>query len=213
MATSALHPHRSPFPTLATALVPTASSGTSALVRSAALVVTFSAVIALSAQVSLPLPFTLVPLTLQTLAVLLTGAALGTRLGALTLLAYCAEGLLGLPVFSYGSSALGPSVVPGIPWLLGPTSGYVLGMVVAAPLVGFLAEHGWDRSVWRTVLAMVLGNVVIYAFGLAELARFEPAADLLTAGVWGFLPGDAVKIVVAALALPAAWKIVGRSRL
>jgi biotin transport system substrate-specific component len=154
--------------------------------------------IALCAQVTVPLPFTPVPITGQTLGVLLTGAALGSRLGALAVLAYLAEGFAGLPVFAAG----GP---PGVARLLAPSAGYLVGFLPAAYLVGWLAERGWDRKVWSTVLAMVLGNLVIYACGLLGLARFVPANGLLAAGLLPFLAGDAIKIALAAAALPGAW--------
>jgi biotin transport system substrate-specific component len=167
-----------------------------------ALVGGFSLLIALSAQVALPLPFTPVPWTMQTLAVLLTGMLLGQRLGTLTLVAYLAEGLAGLPVFAPG--------VPGMARLLGPTGGYLIGFVVAAALVGALAQRGWDRKVWTTVLAMVLGNAVIYACGVSWMSVLLPASDALALGMVPFLAGDAVKIALAAAALPGAWALIGR---
>jgi biotin transport system substrate-specific component len=167
-----------------------------------ALVGAFSLIIGLSAQVALPLPFTPVPLTMQTLAVLLTGMALGKRLGAMALVAYLAAGLAGLPVFAPGA--------PGIARLLGPTGGYLIGFVFAAALVGFLAERGWDRRVSTTVLAMALGNLVIYAFGVGWLSLFVPATEALNLGMYPFLIGDAVKVALAAAALPGAWALFGR---
>jgi biotin transport system substrate-specific component len=177
------------------------------LARRALLVLGFSVFIALSAQIAVP--FWPVPVTGQTLAVLLAGAALGPRLGVLAVLAYIAEGLAGLPVFAAGAAAWQPTRLPGVPYILGPTAGYLAGFVVAAGVVGWLAERGWDRSLGRAALAMVLGQLVIYAFGLAWLARFVPLDGLLAAGVLPFLPGDAVKIGLAAVALPGAWSLVG----
>jgi biotin transport system substrate-specific component len=167
-----------------------------------ALVGGFSLLIGLSAQVALPLPFTPVPLTMQTLAVLLIGMLLGKRLGAMTLVAYLMEGLAGLPVFAPG--------VPGLARLLGPTGGYLIGFVFAAALVGALAQRGWDRRVATTVLAMVLGNLVIYAFGVGWLSVFLPVPAALNLGMVPFLIGDAVKIALAAAALPGAWALFGR---
>jgi biotin transport system substrate-specific component len=168
----------------------------------AALVVVFSAFVALTAQVEIPLwP---VPITLQTLGVLFTGAVLGSRRGALSMLLYLAEGLVGLPVFAGGAS--------GIAQLLGPTGGYLIGFVLAAGVVGWLAERGWDqRPVW-TALAMVVGNLVIYAVGVSWLAVY--LGDLGTALVQGaliFVIGDLVKIAVATLALPGGWAVARRS--
>jgi len=167
----------------------------------AVLVVLFSAFVALTAQVEIPLwP---VPLTLQTLGVLFTGAVLGSQRGALALLLYLTEGALGLPVFAGGASGVG--------YMLGPTGGYLVGFVVAAGVVGWLAQRGWDRRlVWATV-AMVIGNVIIYVCGVAWLALF--LGDLwgaLVKGMLLFVVGDLIKIAVAALTLPGGWKLARR---
>ncbi len=167
----------------------------------AALVLLFSAFVGLTAQVEIPLwP---VPLTLQTLGVLFTGTVLGSRRGALALVLYLAEGAAGLPIFAGGAS--------GVAHMLGPTGGYLAGFVVAAGVVGWLAERGWDRRLVWTALAMAAGNVIIYALGVAWLAVY--LGDLQTAVVKGaliFVPGDLIKIVVAALALPGGWALAQR---
>ena len=163
-----------------------------------ALVVVFSAFVALTAQVEIPLQP--VPITLQTLGVLLTGAVLGSRRGAVTLILYLAEGVVGLPVFAGGAS--------GVVYVIGPTGGYLVGFVVAAGVVGWLAERGWDRQPAWTALAMVLGNLLIYAFGVSWLAVL--LGDLRTALVQGalvFVVGDLIKIAVATLALPGGWAL------
>lgn len=185
----------------------------------AALVVGFSAFLALTAQVAVPLPFTPVPLTGQTLGVLLTAAVLGPRLGALTMLLYLAEGLLGLPVFALGRSAWSASSVPGLPVIIGPTAGYLLSYPLTAWLVGALAAQGWDRRVRLAVPAMLLGNLVILALGFAWLAASTwllkgalPLGALLSASVIPFIPGDLIKIGVAALTLPGGWALVRRMR-
>ena len=166
----------------------------------AALVVLFSAFVGLTAQVEIPLwP---VPLTLQTLGGLFTGAVLGGRRGALALLLYLAEGAVGLPVFAGGA---------GIVYMLGPTGGYLVSYPVAAGLVGWLAERGWDRKLAWTTAAMSLGLLVIYAFGVVWLAGF--LGDLWTALVQGmliFIPGDLIKIAIATLALPGGWALARR---
>ncbi len=171
------------------------------LLLDAVLVVVFSAFVALTAQVSLPLlP---VPLTLQTLGVLFTGAVLGSKRGTLALLLYVAEGAIGLPVFAGGLSGIGV--------LIGPTGGYLVGFIVAAGIVGLLAERGWDRRLIGAALAMVVGNLVIYAFGVAWLTVV--LGDLRTALVQGmliFIIGDLIKIVIAALALPGGWALAKR---
>jgi biotin transport system substrate-specific component len=167
----------------------------------AVLVVLFSAFVALTAQVEIPLwP---VPLTLQTLGVLFTGAVLGSRRGALALLLYLTEGALGLPVFAGGASGVG--------YMLGPTGGYLVGFVVAAGVVGRLAQRGWDRRLVWAAVAMVIGNVIIYACGVVWLAVF--LGDLwgaLVKGMLLFVVGDLIKIAVAALTLPGGWKLARR---
>ena len=169
----------------------------------ATLVILFSAFVGLTAQVEIPLwP---VPLTLQTLGVLFTGAVLGSRRGALALLLYLAEGVVGLPVFAGGAS--------GVAQLLGPTGGYLVGFVVAAGIVGWLAECGWDRRLVWTVLAMLIGNLTIYALGVAWLAVFlGDLRDALVQGMLIFVPGDLIKIVIATLALPGGWVLARRGQ-
>lgn len=185
----------------------------------AALVVGFSAFIALTAQIAVPLPFTPVPITGQTLGVLLTAAVLGPRLATLTMLLYLAEGLLGLPVFALGRSAWSMSSVPGVPVIIGPTAGYLLACPLAAALVGALAARGWDRRISTAIPAMLLGNLVILLLGFAWLTAATwvlkgtlPIAALLSASVYPFIPGDLIKIAIAALALPGGWTIVRRAR-
>lgn len=180
--------------TLAVALVP------DRLLSRALLAVGGTLLLALSAQVAVPLPFSPVPVTGQTFAVLLIGAALGARLGAATVLLYLGEGAAGLPVFTPGATI-------GVARLAGPTGGYLAGFAVAAFVVGRLAERGWDRRVLSAALAMLAGEAVIYAIALPWLARFVPAERLLDAGLWPFVAGDLYKLALAALALPVAWRI------
>ncbi|MCL4300317.1 MAG: biotin transporter BioY [Anaerolineae bacterium] len=172
------------------------------IVHNVILVVVFSALIALSAQIAIPLPFTPVPITMQTLTVLLTGLLLGSRLGMATLITYLVEGVMGLPVFTQWGS--------GVAHLLGPTGGYLIGFVLAAGLVGFLAERGWDRQVWTTLLAMILGNLVIYTFGVTWLSTFLGVERAIAGGMLPFLVGDAVKIALAMVALPGGWALLRR---
>jgi biotin transport system substrate-specific component len=171
--------------------------------KSAALVVCFSLLVALAAQVVVPLPFTPVPLTGQTFAVLLTGALLGSRLGAVALALYVVEGALGLPFFRGGAA--------GVAHLTGPTAGYLLAFPAAAFVTGRLAERGWDRRVWTAAAAMFVGSLVILACGWAWLALLtgSPAAAFLQ-GVAPFIPGDLLKIALAACALPAGWALLRR---
>lgn len=189
-----------PTPAEPTAAGPRA--GAFSLAYDLALVLAGSALIALSARVAIPLPFSPVPVTGQTFAVLLVGAALGRWRGAAAVLAYLAEGAAGLPVFA-GAHA-GPAV------LLGPTGGYLFGFVPGAWLCGLLAERGWDRRVGSTILSMILGNVVIFAVALPWLARYVGGSSVWALGFWPFIPGDVVKIGLAAAALPLAWKWLGQ---
>lgn len=161
-------------------------------------------VIALSAQVSIRLWFTPVPITGQTFAVLLVGTLLGSKRGAAALLTYLTQGLAGMPVFANGTS--------GWAILSGPTGGYLVGFVAAAFVTGWLAERGWDRRVWTTALAMLMGNIVIYACGLTWLAKFVGTAHVLEAGLTPFLTGDALKIALAAGLLPGGWKLLALLR-
>ena len=173
------------------------------------LVVLFSAFVALSARLAIPLPGTAVPLTGQTLAVLLSGAVLGSRRGALALLLYVLEGAAGLPVFA--PSAALPM---GFGRLLGPTGGYLLAYPLAAAIVGYLAERGWDRRPRTAVLAMLTGNLVIYLVAIPWLMMFTDSAWIaLAQGMVPFIPGDLLKVTIAAAALPGAWALVRRTDL
>ncbi len=182
------------FPALAQAVWPRRS-----WVRDIALVLAGSWLVALAAQIRIPLwP---VPVTGQTFAVLLAGALLGRKRGALSLLAYVGQGSLGLPVWAGGAG--------GIARLAGPTGGYLAGMVLAAFVVGWLSERGWDRRFATAALAMLLGNMAIYALGLPWLANFVGWGSVLQAGLLPFIVGDVGKIALAALALPGTWILAG----
>ena len=157
--------------------------------------------VAILAQVRIPLPFTPVPLTGQTFAVLLVGAMLGSKRGMASLALYLVLGALGLPVFAGGAS--------GIAYLSGATLGYLVGFVAAAAVVGLLAERGLERSVRTSLLPFFVGTVIIYALGVAWLSLvYGSFGQAVAAGLVPFLIGDAVKLVAAALVLPAAWKLV-----
>ena len=173
-----------------------------ALVRDIALVIGAAALTGLAAQVSILLPFTPIPISLQTFTVLLSGAALGPIRGGLGMGLYLVAGLAGVPWFSEQRS--------GFDF---PSFGYIVGFVVAAILVGWLARRGLDRSVPGTIGIMVAGNLVIYAFGVSWLAVSlgVDLAEALELGAWPFLTGDALKIALAAGLLPAAWWLA-RSR-
>ena len=176
-------------------------------VRDAALVLGATAFIAISAQLSIRLPFTPVPITGQTLAVLLTGAALGTTLALASTSLYLALALGGLPVLT--PTATGAHLT-GSAVLSAPTLGYVVGFIAAAWLVGALAERGLSTSPLRVVATMVAGNAVIYTLGLLWLHHALSAswANTFAWGMTPFLIGDAVKIAIAAGLLPTAWRFV-----
>jgi biotin transport system substrate-specific component len=180
------------------------SGGIQAMAYDLALIAAGAALIALGARVAIPLWFSPVPVTGQTFGVLVTAMALGSRRGAAAVAAYLCQGAAGVPVFAGGGA--------GAAYLLGPTGGYLAGFLVAAWIVGRLAEQGWDRRVGTTIGAMLIGQAAIFACGLAWLARFPLPTDVLAAGLWPFIPGALVKTALAGAALPGAWRVCGRSR-
>ena len=181
-------------PTLAATLWP--QQAASRIARFAALAIGGALALAVSAKTQVP--FYPVPMTLQTLVVLAIGAAFGARLAAATVALYLAEGLLGLQVFA-GASA-GPA------YMAGPTGGYLLGFLVAAALVGWLAERGWDRSLGWLLAAVALGDLAILACGFAWLAAMIGPEKAWLGGVLPFLPGDVVKTLLASALVAAAWR-------
>lgn len=179
----------------------------SAAIRVAA-VIFVTALTAAAAQVSLPLPFTVVPFTLQPMVVLLGGAALGARLGMTSQVLYLLAGVAGLPVF-----AASPVLPQGALRLLGPTGGFLLSYPLAAFVAGWLAERGFDRRYITSVLAMAAGLAIVFACGVSWLAWFaRPAAvglpAALTSGFYPFVVADCMKLLVAAAVLPAAWRLI-----
>ncbi len=185
-------------PTLTYADLARPRAATRALLYDAGLVAAGSLTVALAAQVAVPLPFTPVPLTMQPFAVLLVGALLGSRRGALAMLAYLAEGAAGLPVFAGGSG--------GVSRILGPTGGYLMGFVPAAFVTGLLAERGWDRRFLTTWAAMALGSACLFVCGLGWLAQFTGPSRVIELGLLPFVVGDVMKQILAALLLPGAWR-------
>jgi biotin transport system substrate-specific component len=180
--------------------------------RHVALVVAGALLIALSANYSITLAFTPVPISGQTFAVLLVGGALGYRRGLLATLLYLGMGLV-LPVYAQHRSGIDViGTVKDGHFVLGATGGYLLGFVLAAGLVGRLAELGWDRKIGGALGAMFLGNLVIYAIGLPWLmaATGMDVRAAIAAGLTPFLIGDAVKLLLAAGLFPVAWWVVGR---
>jgi biotin transport system substrate-specific component len=177
-----------------------------ALLVDALLVVAGAGLVALAAQVEIHLGFTPVPITGQTFAVLLVGAALGTVRGFLALALYFVVGMLGGPVYAGGEG--------GWEWVTGATGGYLIGFMAAAALTGFLAERHWDRRFGSSLGLMLIGSVVIYLFGLPWLAaEIDTGFDAtLEAGLYPFVFGDLLKLLLASAALPGAWKLVERAR-
>ena len=189
-------------PTLAATLWPVATRGR--LLRGLVLVVIGTLLLTLSAKIKVP--FYPVPLTFQTLVVLTLGMAYGWRLAVSTLAVYLLTGSLGLPVFA-GT----PEKGIGLAYMMGPTGGYLLGFILAAALCGWLAERGWDRRVVSTVLALFLGNVLIYLPGLLWLGAVAGwDKPVLQWGLYPFVVGDLLKLGLAAAALPVAWRLLRR---
>ena len=173
-------------------------------IKSIACVCVGSILLTLSAKFQVP--FYPVPMTLQTLVVLMLGVVLGWRLGAMTVLFYLAQGASGLPVFA-GT----PEKGLGLLYMAGPTGGYLMGFVVAAALTGWLAERGFDRSRLGMAAAMVGGNAVIYAMGLLWLGSFIGYnTQLIALGMTPFVLGDLVKIALAVATVPLVWRVVSR---
>jgi len=168
--------------------------------RSVAVVFGFSLLNALAAQVAIPIGP--VPITGQTFAVTLTGALLGSRLGAAALIIYLVEGASGLPFFAGGGS--------GLQTVLGPTGGYLVSFPAAAFITGAFAEHGWDKRFLTAALAMAIGSAVILLAGWAWLSQLMPLAVAFRAGVQPFIIGDIIKIVLAAAVLPSGWYLLKR---
>jgi biotin transport system substrate-specific component len=176
--------------------------GRRSLVRDAAIVLAATGLLALSAKVQVP--FFPVPMTLQSLVVLVIGAAFGWRLGAVTVLAYLAEGAAGLPVFA--GAGTGPA------YMMGPTCGYLVGFVLAAMLTGALAERGYTKTVLGTLGVMALGHAVIFVPGYLWLATLFGAEKAYLVGVAPFFAATAIKTSLGAALLPAAWWAVERAR-
>lgn len=212
----------------------------SGIVRDIALVAGFTVLVIIFAQIAIRLPFTPVPITGQTLAVLIAGGALGAKRGAASMGLYALLGTVGAPVFAPSGSALEGKLVHFIfPWvgtgdpIWNLTSGgYIIGFILAAFVVGKLTERGWDRT-WRVSISMLVGSIVLYIPGLlwlgyvtssgildsrlgVELAAVLPGNGIidqtLIAGLYPFVVGDLIKLMIALIALPGAWELVGRKR-
>lgn len=177
------------------------------IARDILMVIAFAGIIALSARLAFNIGP--VPITGQTFGVLLTGALLGSKRGACSVMTYLAIGATGMPFW------FSPTTLPGVAAFAGPTAGYLVGFIPAAFVMGLLAERGWDRRVWTAVIAMVIALVVLYALGLSWLAiwfhRHSLDKSVLSAGLIPFLPGEALKITLVSAALPGGWYLMRRS--
>jgi biotin transport system substrate-specific component len=183
-------------PTIYTRTFPRAASW----LRDMILITLGALFVAALAQIEIRLPFTPVPITGQTFGVLLVGAALGSKRGAASLVSYLALGTFGLPFFAGGAH--------GLDILIGATGGYLIGFVMAAYVIGLLAERGLERNLRTSIIPFLVGTIIIYVCGVAWLTVFLASfSKALVAGLLPFLVGDAIKLVAASLALPAAWKL------
>ncbi|PIL13658.1 biotin carboxyl carrier protein [Puniceibacterium antarcticum] len=185
-----------------------ATEGLGLRVKQAALVVVGIAVLALAAKIKVPVPGSPVMMSMGTFAVLSVGAAFGARLGLVTMLGWMLVGMLGFDVFQSSTADLN-----GLEYMMGGTGGYLVGYVLATVALGVLARAGWDRTAPKMAGAMLLGNVLIYVPGLIWLGMlYGWDKPILQWGLTPFLLGDAVKLALAAMILPAIWKMVGRAR-
>jgi biotin transport system substrate-specific component len=181
--------------------------GSRSIVADLGFIAAGTALTAAAAQISIPMwP---VPITGQTFAVLLVGTSLGALRGALSMVLYVALGAFGLPIFTAGKS--------GLAYIAGPTGGYLIGFVLAAVVVGWLAQRQWDRKVVGAFVSFLVGSVVIYSVGLpwlsvalGQVGRPNDLAATLQAGLYPFIPGDILKAAAAGALLPLTWKLVNR---
>ena len=155
-------------------------------------------VLALLAQVAIPLPFSPVPITGQTFGILCLGLLYGRKLGMATILSYITLGSLGMPLFAKGGSGI---------LFFSPSGGYLIGYAFFVLICGYFAEKGWTKSPVKLLVAMLLGETAMYLCGLAQLSFFIPADTVLSAGLYPFIIGDLIKMVMVATLLPSAWKL------
>lgn len=189
--------------TLVGLLWPARSDVRLAALRAVILLAVGSALLTVSAKVQVPLPF--VPMTMQTLVVLLIGATYGWRLGSATVALYLLEGALGLPVF-----ANTPPMIAGPAYFAGPTGGFLFGFLAAAFVMGVMAERGWDRSLLRVAVMMTLGHAVILLAGFGWLSVLLPVAKAWSVGIAPFIAATVVKTALAVALMQAAWTITRR---
>jgi biotin transport system substrate-specific component len=179
-------------------------SAQSEFLTDAFLVVIGSLFVGAMSQVSVPLPFSPIPITGQTFAILLLGLTYGKSLTVYTLILYLVEGISGWPVFAGGKA--------GLAVLMGPTGGYLIGFIFGGMLIAELVARGFGKSPIKVFFASLTGNIVIYAFGVLGLMRFMDFPTALSLGVFPFLIGDVVKAILASASVPAAWKAIDKVR-
>ncbi|MCA0847704.1 biotin transporter BioY [Salipiger thiooxidans] len=185
-----------------------AQEGAALRAKQAILVIAGIALLAVCAKIKVPVPGSPVAMGLGTFAVLTVGAAYGPRLGLATIMGYMILGTIGFDIFQSSTADLN-----GIEYMMGGTGGYLVGYIIATVLMGTLARMGWDRSAPKMAGAMLLGNVVLYIPGLIWLGMlYGWDKPILEWGLTPFLVGDAIKLALAAMVLPAVWKLVGRAR-
>ncbi|KPJ57526.1 hypothetical protein AMJ49_00135 [Parcubacteria bacterium DG_74_2] len=185
--------------TLIDILIPRIENKVLILIKDVVLVLSFTILTGICAKLKIEIG--VIPITFQTFAVLLSGALLGFKRGTLSQIAYLLFGLIGLPWFARGG---------GWGYILSPTFGYILGFIFTAFFIGWLCEKGWDRNFKTAILAMAIGNLILYIPGLFWLARFIGFGKVLRVGFYPFIWGDLLKILLAGLTLPMGWKIVKR---
>jgi len=186
--------------TLVGLIWPTRDDARFSALRAIVLMAVGTALLTLSAKVQVPLPY--VPMTLQTLVVLIIGTSYGWRLGGATVGLYLLQGAMGIPVFA------GPTA--GIGYMMGPTGGFLFGFLAAAIVMGLMAERGWDRSLLRVIVMMSLGHALVFVFGLAQLSLVMPFAKAWTVGAAPFVAATVVKTALAVALMQAAWSVTRR---
>jgi len=182
--------------TLIDVVFPKIESKNLALVKDILLVLSFAILTGICAKLKIEIGP--VPITMQTFAVLISGALLGSKRGALSQITYLLMGLAGIPWFSRGG---------GMSYVFSPTFGYIVGFVLAAFFVGFLRERGFDRKIETAILAMIFGNILIYLPGLLWLVKFVGFKRVLSVGFYPFILGDLIKLFLASLLLPFVWRV------
>jgi len=181
-------------------VIPKIENKALAMAKDIALVLSFAILTGIAANLKIEIGP--IPITMQTFAVLLAGALLGSKRGALSQLTYLLLGLAGLPWFARGG---------GISYIMSPTFGYILGFVLTAYFIGWLCERGFGRQLKTAILAILLGNIVLYIPGLLWLTKFVGVEKILAIGFYPFILGDLVKIFLAGSILPIGWKLIKRS--